>query len=153
MYHYIREAESLLGCCMASVWSTYHLQLCYSRQRDRLSVNTMPRFLRGHSRTFGKANLQKISQSIIYDACTLVRLYKWTRDHASDFPCIIFFSQFLRDLGHSNTLFLFLLNYKKIKKINWNDICKDFCKKFWKKKQVLEHQTLGTMYKWTSVQA
>ena len=63
---------------------------------------------------------------------TLVRWDKWLVDQASDVPSIFFIiSHRLRAL---KTLYFYFSKFiKKIKKINWIDFCKEFCKKLWKK--------------------
>ena len=48
------------------------------------------------------------------------------------------------DLGHSKLLIFVFVKLQKNKKINWNDFCKELCKKLWKKNNMyLEHQKLG----------
>ena len=57
-----------------------------------------------------------------------------TNDQASDVPRITFFYNFLF-LRALKTLFF--MNFEKSKRINWNDFCKELCKKLWKKKIIL----------------
>ena len=83
----------------------------------------------------------------------LVRLYKWTSDQASDVASIIFFiiSHRLRAL---KLFFFIFIKLEKIE-INWNDFCKEFCKKLWKKISLGTSDTwsLVLLYKRTSVQS
>ena len=37
------------------------------------------------------------------------------------------------DLGHSKIFIFIFVKLKKIKRINWKDFCKEFCKKLWKR--------------------
>ena len=62
---------------------------------------------------------------------TLGRWDKWLINQASDVPSIIFFHNFLW-IRALKTLYFFYKK-KKEKKKNWNDFCKEFCKKLWKK--------------------
>ena len=58
-------------------------------------------------------------------------LRRWDQrivDQSSDVPSIIF-SYLLTD----STLYLHFWNMWKNKKNNWNNFCKEFCKKLWKK--------------------
>ena len=65
---------------------------------------------------------------------TLLLQDKWLVDQASDVPSVWCSKHyFFIDLGHSK-LFIFIFdNLWKNKRINWNDFCKESCKKLWKK--------------------
>ena len=72
-------------------------------------------------------------------------LGRWDKrivDQESDVPCIIFFILFI-DLGHSKLFILIFVNLEIYKKLNWNDFCKEFYKKLWKK------PILGTSDGWS----
>ena len=84
--------------------------------------------------------LSEIRQSTIHTCNTLVRWDAGTKDSSTKrlmFQALFFFIISYR-LGALKTLYFY---YKKIKKINWNDFCKEFCKKLWKK-------ILGTSDAW-----
>ena len=44
-----------------------------------------------------------------------------------------FFSWFLLDLGQSKLFIFYFCKFMKNRKMNWNHVCKEFCKKMWKK--------------------
>ena len=81
-------------------------------------------------------SLIKTSNSTIFN---IIRWVAGTKDSSTKrliFQALFFFiiSYRLRALK------ILYFNYKKI---NWNNFCKAFCKKLWKIKLYLEHQTLG----------
>ena len=115
-----------------------------NRHREATKVDFL--WISGYS-TIGRPHDIEICQSVIQYAWILVRLYKWTSDQASDVLSIIFFFII------SQTLYSYFC--KITKKINWNDFCKEICKKLWKKISLgtSDAWLLVHLYKRTSIQA
>ena len=75
----------------------------------------------------------------------ILRWVAWTMGQSNCLPRVwcsnyYFFIILFIDSGHSK-VFIFIF-YKKNKKINWKDFCKEFCEKLWKKNNALNIRRL-----------
>ena len=127
------------------VWSYVHFASCYRTQSVQKGCFQFPFSPSSVIGFFYETNWLTISHSgecwvrmwnpSIYN---IIRQVAWTMVQTNRQPRVwcskYYFLNIFYRLRALKTLYFYFCNFIKNKKINWNDFCKEFCKKLWKKK-------------------